>query len=99
MRPESLDVIGSELAIKWSDGTESFISLETLRRACPCAACKGETDVMGNVYKGPEQQLSPDAFRVRSMNFVGGYAIQPQWADGHGSGLFTFEHLRRLAQS
>src|SRR5579862_7948774 len=37
MRPADLQLIGTELAIKWADGRESFIPLETLRRACPCA--------------------------------------------------------------
>src|SRR3989454_8949279 len=48
MRPMDLQPIGDELAIKWDDGSESFISLEKLRRACPCAGCKGEADIMGD---------------------------------------------------
>jgi DUF971 family protein len=28
---------------------------------------------------------------------VGGYAIQPVWADGHATGIYSFEHLRRVA--
>jgi DUF971 family protein len=63
MRPMDIQQIGSELAIKWDDGTESFISLEQLRRHCPCAGCKGEVDVMGNVYRGPERPLSPQSFQ------------------------------------
>jgi len=52
MQPSNIQVIGEELAIKWDDGGESFVRLAKLRKACPCAGCKGETDVMGNVYKG-----------------------------------------------
>src|SRR5262245_39360576 len=55
MRPTDLQVIGTELAVKWDDGTESFILLEKLRRHCPCAGCKGEMDIMGNVYKSPDK--------------------------------------------
>ena len=97
MRPADIQQIGNELAIKWEDGAESFISLERLRRACPCAECKGETDVMGNLYIGPEKPLRPDSFRLKGIARVGGYAIQPQWADGHSTGLYSFEYLRRLA--
>ena len=43
---------------KWQDGTEDFIALEKLRRACPCAGCKGERDVMGNLYKNPDRPLA-----------------------------------------
>ena len=55
MRPLDMQQIGNELAVKWDDGTEDFILLEKLRRACPCAGCKGETDIMGNVYKIPRR--------------------------------------------
>ena len=91
-----LQPIGPELAIKWSDGTETFISLEKLRRCCPCAGCKGEVDIMGNVYRGTEKPLSTESFRLVRVNHVGGYAIQPVWADGHTTGLFSFDYLKRL---
>jgi|SRR6185312_337953 len=97
MRPQDIQQVGSELAIKWADGSESFISLEQMRRACPCAGCKGETDIMGNLYKNPEQPLTPKAFTLVKFMVVGGYAIQPVWADGHNTGLFSFEYLRALA--
>ena len=97
MRPNDIQQIGSELAIKWPDGGESFIPLEKLRRACPCAGCQGETDIMGNLYKNPEQKLTAAAFQlVRIMN-VGGYGIQPAWTDGHATGIFSFEYLKQIA--
>ena len=77
MRPEDVQQIGEELAIKWEDGSESFIPLERLRRACPCAGCKGEMDVMGNLYKNPERPLTPAAFRLVRVERVGTYAVQP----------------------
>lgn len=98
MRPLDIQPIGEELAIKWEDGTESFISLEKLRRHCPCAGCKGEMDVMGNVYKAPDQPLTPAAFKLLRIANVGSYAIQPVWADGHATGLYTFDYLRKVAE-
>jgi DUF971 family protein len=97
MRAADIQPIGDELAIKWDDGGESFIPLETLRRCCPCAGCKGETDIMGNVYRNPAQPLSPRAFELTRIVTVGGYAIQPVWADGHNTGIYSFEYLRRVA--
>ena len=91
-------VIGEELALKWDDGEESFIALELLRRHCPCAGCKGEMDVMGNLYRGPEIPLTADSFRLTGIVPVGGYALQPAWADGHTTGLFSFDYLRALGQ-
>ena len=98
MRPLDLQAIGHELAIKWPDGAESFLPLEQLRRACPCAGCNGETDILGNVYKSPAKPLTPSAFELTRVTPVGGYAIQPQWADGHNTGIYSFDYLRRLAQ-
>jgi len=99
MRPTDLQPIGSELAIKWDDGGESFIPLEKLRRHCPCAGCNGETDIMGNFYKNPEQKLTAAAFQLVRIAGVGGYAIQPVWADGHATGIFSFNYLKQLAEA
>jgi DUF971 family protein len=98
MRPPDLQLIGRELAVKWDDGGESFIPLETLRRACPCAGCKGETDIMGNVYKNPAQPLTSQAFELLRFNAVGSYAIRPVWADGHNTGIYSFDYLKRVAE-
>jgi DUF971 family protein len=97
MRALDVQTIGSELAIRWDDGTESFVTLEKLRRACPCAGCHGEVDILGNLYKSPDKPLPPTAFELVRFVPVGGYAIQPAWRDGHNSGIFSFDYLRRLA--
>ena len=97
MRPLDIQHIGNELAVKWDDGGENFIPLENLRRACPCAGCKGEMDILGNLYKNPEKPLSAKAFELVKLVSVGGYAIQPVWADGHNTGIYSFEYLLRIA--
>lgn len=104
MRPADLQIIGAELAVKWDDGSESFIPLEKLRRGCPCADCKGETDILGNVHKigkaesGKAETLPPPAFQLKRIIGVGDYAIQPVWADGHATGIYSFVYLKRLAE-
>ncbi len=96
MRPVEIQPIGEELALKWEDGSEGFISLENLRRACPCAGCKGEADVMGKLHKGPEPPLSPRSFQLRRLDWVGSYGVQPVWEDGHATGIYSFDYLRSL---
>ncbi len=96
LTPTSIQPIGSELAIAWSDGAESYLPLDLLRRACPCAACGGEPDVLGHVVR-PQVVYTPESFILKGVAVVGGYALQPAWADGHGTGLYTFPYLRRLA--
>ena len=62
--PRDVMVVGRELAIVWEDGREDYIPLEKLRRACPCAMCKGEKDIFGNVYKGKERPYTPASFQA-----------------------------------
>lgn len=99
MRASDIQPIGHELAIRWEDGSESYILLEKLRRCCPCASCSGEVDILGNLYKGPDKPLPAGAFELVRFGPVGGYAIQPTWKDGHNSGLYSFEYLRRVANA
>ena len=96
MRPVDIQVIGQELAIRWDDGTETFILLERLRRACPCAVCRGEGDLLGRWSAPVGQPLTAASFELRAIRQVGGYGIQPEWADGHATGIYPFELLRRL---
>jgi len=95
--PRDILFVGNELAVVWDDGSESYFGLEKLRRDCPCAMCKGEKDIMGNVYKGPERPLTPRSFQVAGHRRVGAYALQIDWADGHNDGIYSFETLRRMA--
>ena len=99
MRPVDIQQIGEELAFKWPDGSESFVRLDALRRYCPCAGCKGEVDVMGNMHKNPARPLSPQAFHLVRLANVGTYAIQPFWGDGHSSGLYSFDYLKRIGDA
>ena len=38
------------------------------------------------------------SFELLGFDMVGGYALQPRWADGHSTGIYSFTYLRRLAQ-
>jgi DUF971 family protein len=91
-----LQVVGTELAIVWSDGAETYFDLQALRRACPCAACNGEADVMGDVER-PAKEYGSRSFEMIGYEFVGGYGFQPNWGDGHRTGIYSFAYLRKLA--
>jgi DUF971 family protein len=92
---KNVQLIGEELALSWNDGAESYLPLERLRRACPCASCGGEPDVLGNISR-PDVSYTTLSFELAGWQFVGGYALQPRWADGHNTGLYSFQYLRRL---
>lgn len=87
--------IGGELALALGDGREMYFPLSMLRRACPCAACQGEPDAMGRVLR-PVIKHGVGAFELKRFELVGGYGIQLFWADGHGSGIYSLDYLKKL---
>ena len=93
---KSIVVFEKELALKLSDGSDLFVNLADLRKACPCAGCSGETDVFGNIYIGENKKLVLDAFRVVKYSFVGLYGVRFFWGDGHRDGIYTFDLLKSL---
>ena len=97
LEPTNIQQIGDQLAIAWNDGTESFLKLSMLRRACPCAACGGEPDVLGHLSR-PNVSYSDKSFNLIGFDLIGGYALQPRWGDGHATGIYSFTYLRDLAQ-
>ena len=92
---KDVQLIGDELAMRWSDGVESFLPLERFRQACPCAMCGGEPDVLGNISR-PDVSYTPASFELVGWQPIGGHALQPRWGDGHNTGLYSFAYLRRL---
>ena len=96
LEPKILQLIGNQLAIAWNDGTESYLAPEMLRRACPCASCGGEPDVLGHVER-PAVSYTAESFELRGWDWVGGYAVQMRWGDGHRTGIYSYPYLRRLA--
>lgn len=98
MYPVKLEVEANErLVIEWSDSVRHSISWSTLRKNCPCAACRVERDKpppLFPVLKPEEAQPS----RPTQIEPVGRYAYQINWNDGHSSGIYTFEVLRHLGE-
>ncbi|MDE1171878.1 MAG: DUF971 domain-containing protein [Verrucomicrobium sp.] len=97
--PANVALIGEELAIAWSDGKESYLKLDALRKHCPCARCGGEPDLLSPSPRRAPAPENPAAYRLRSWRVVGGYAFQPTWEDGHDTGLFTYRFLRELSHA
>lgn len=98
MKLENYALIGNQLALAWSDGSESYVRLDELRKACPCAACQGEPDVTGKLVV-PRVVHTEKSFILVRHQVVGGYAVQFFWGDGHSTGLYSFDLLRRLGKA
>jgi DUF971 family protein len=94
--PVSVDLVRAEnlLLIVWDDQARSRLRGERLRWACPCAECRGEAGVPGRLDR--VEQLAPAELKLADVALVGQYALQLGFESGHGTGLYTFRHLRSL---
>jgi len=100
MSPKQIKILDkTKLYIKWDDEMEDIINLKYLRDECPCANCKGET-ILFKTYK-PEKKLNetPEMYRIKNIEAVGGYAIQITWKDGHSTGIYSWDYLKKLSES
>ena len=75
------------LVVEWPDGHGSPYPLPYLRGWCPCAACQGHS--VEHVFR------PHSATRIVGMQTVGNYAVAMAFDDGHGTGIYTFDWLRR----
>lgn len=83
---------GSELLISWKDGVVSQYVPRYLRLLCPCAGCVDE--MTGARTLRPE--MIDEGVYPAAIHYVGRYALQFMWSDGHSTGIYTFEYLREL---
>lgn len=88
------DVDTRQLRIEWTDGHESVYDFERLRWACPCAACRGEMGRLGRLDQ--IDRLKPEETELTDLRQVGRYAILPVWADGHDTGIYTYQYLHEM---
>jgi len=93
---------GTGVEIVWKDGHRSHWSFAFLRDACPCATCHEEREKSGREPGEPKsvpQQIFPmyaAPARPLQAEPIGRYAIKFKWNDGHESGIYAWEFLRRL---
>lgn len=78
----------STVHIRWADGHDSAIPIRRLRGYCPCAECQG--------HGGEIRWVDNQATGIFGAEPVGRYALNFQFSDGHATGIFRWETLRRL---
>ena len=95
---------GTGVAIEWKDGHHSAWNFAWLRWACPCATCNEERTHTGRAIGVPKPKAG-GAFalyeappRPVDVTPVGKYALKFKWNDGHESGIYSWEYLRRVCQ-
>lgn len=97
MKPKQIKIVDKDkLLLTWNDDNTTLITLKYLRDECPCAGCKGET-ILFKTYRPPKPAiLSPEMYKIKSIDVVGEYAIQISWKDGHNTGIYSWEYLKTL---
>lgn len=96
MKPVAVDHVGPDhLRIRWQDGRDSDYRARQLRLACPCAACIEEWT--GRALLDPQQV--PLFLTILAVEPVGRYALNFTFSDGHHTGIFSWEMLRKLADA
>jgi len=94
MPVELLQLSPFQLGIVWSDGHRSEYNVRNIRLECRCAHCIDEWT--------REKILKPESvpmdIRPEEIESVGRYALKIDWNDGHDTGIFTFDQLRKLCE-
>ena len=93
--PQSITVHAKSrvLEVGFSDGAQFRIPFELMRVYSPSAEVPGH---------GPGQEVLQTGKRdvtITALASIGNYAIQPQFSDGHESGIFSWDLLYELGQN
>ena len=92
--PEAIDVVeGGAIRLLWPGGPEVTVPAVRMRDACPCAACVEE----GTGRKLLDPATIPADIRPLQITPVGSYAVQFHWSDGHSTGIYSWDTLRRAS--
>ncbi|SPE42360.1 conserved hypothetical protein [Candidatus Sulfopaludibacter sp. SbA3] len=102
--PEHIAISKSKgVKIDWKDGHRSEYGLKYLRDRCPCASCSGAHGTPPRVPEPDEPapsanpfQMYKPALKMLGVDPVGNYAIRINWSDGHSTGIYSYDHLRRI---
>ncbi|MEW6508133.1 MAG: DUF971 domain-containing protein [Bacteroidota bacterium] len=95
MLPVSIKVVNKELlAVEWNDGSISKIKLPNLRLNCPCAFCASDRESKGKKYF---PIYSTDELTVTNISTIGNYAVGISWKDGHNTGIYSFQYLKKIS--
>lgn len=95
LAPVELRQLGpTKLGIIWNDKHQSIMTVRKVRLQCRCANC---VDEWTHEKRLKDSDVPQDVKPIK-IESVGRYALQIDWSDGHTSGIYPFEALRRLCE-
>jgi len=95
---QEIQLIGDLVAIRWADASETYHRMDLLRSLSPSAETAGERDLLGKEIGGNEKGRDFTGVTVKGWNVVGNYAIQFRFSDGHNTGIYSYDYLRKIAE-
>jgi len=102
--PEHIAISKSKgIQIDWKDGHHSSYDLAYLRDECPCANCTGAHGTEPQKSDYSKLQATPfpmfkATLKMLHVEEVGHYAIRIDWSDGHNTGIYSYDHLRKICR-
>lgn len=78
-----------EVRIVFGDDIAASFPVLDLRRACPCAGCRGQRDAGRDAYLGAE-------ITITDAELHGNWGLSLVWSDGHSTGIYAWSYLRSL---
>lgn len=86
------------LTIEWPDGRTSYYSIAYLRKMSPSADMKNLRDEMSKnpLTVLPSSSRSSGPLVALDAELVGNYALRIRFSDGHNTGIYSWEYLRRI---
>ena len=79
------------LTMSWGNNHNGVISYQFLRGACPCTHCKGS-----HTPSVIDEIIPVLGVELLDILPLGNYAIRILWDDGHHTGIYTYDYLKRL---
>jgi ATP-binding protein involved in chromosome partitioning len=83
-----------EFTLIWPDETKATVSYRDLRLSCQCALCVNE---MSGKKMLNEKSVRPD-IAPKEVYPLGNYALAITWNDGHSSGIYPYETIKKLSR-
>ncbi|MFZ4591848.1 MAG: gamma-butyrobetaine hydroxylase-like domain-containing protein [Ignavibacteria bacterium] len=86
----------NSLSVKWNDESVTEITLTKLRDECPCVNCKGESVIFESYIPIKSHFKAAGYYEIEKIETIGNYAISIKWKDGHDTGIYSWDILRKL---
>ncbi len=80
------------VTVVFDDGVEASFRLTDLRQACPCAGCQGARERGRDPWSPSPGRESPV---IVDASLVGAWGLSIRWDDGHDTGIYSWDGMRR----